>query len=143
MQIASRAEKIEPFYVMEVAKAAAELGRAVADTDAPMVFLNIGEPDFTAPPLVQEAAVHAVHQGHTQYTPATGLGPLRERISAWASGAQWPVCGSASSHGPQHCAYASGLAFGAAKRPHGHGLAPTSVFMPWRRAWLFAAPAFR
>ena len=83
MQIASRAEKIEPFYVMEVAKAAAELGRAVADTDAPMVFLNIGEPDFTAPPLVQEAAVHAVHQGHTQYTQATGLGPLRERISAW------------------------------------------------------------
>ena len=83
MQIASRAEKIEPFYVMEVAKAASELGRAVADTDAPMVFLNIGEPDFTAPPLVQEAAVHAVHQGHTQYTQATGLGPLRERISAW------------------------------------------------------------
>ena len=83
MQIASRAEKIEPFYVMEVAKAASELGRAVADTDAPMVFLNIGEPDFTAPPLVQEAAVHAVHQGHTQYTQATGLGPLRERISDW------------------------------------------------------------
>jgi aspartate/methionine/tyrosine aminotransferase len=83
MQIASRAEKIEPFYVMEVAKAASELGRAVADTDAPMVFLNIGEPDFTAPPLVQEAATRAVHQGHTQYTQATGLGPLRERISAW------------------------------------------------------------
>jgi aspartate/methionine/tyrosine aminotransferase len=83
MQIASRAEKIEPFYVMEVAKAAAELGRTVAHTDAPMVFLNIGEPDFTAPPLVQEAAVHAVHQGHSQYTQATGLGPLRERISDW------------------------------------------------------------
>jgi len=83
MQIASRAEKIEPFYVMEVAKAASELGRAFADTDTPMVFLNIGEPDFTAPPLVQAAAVHAVHQGHTQYTQATGLGPLRERISAW------------------------------------------------------------
>jgi aspartate/methionine/tyrosine aminotransferase len=83
MQITSRAEKIEPFYVMEVAKAAAELGRTVAHTDAPMVFLNIGEPDFTAPPLVQEAATRAVHQGHTQYTPATGLGPLRERISDW------------------------------------------------------------
>ncbi|MEY4738221.1 MAG: hypothetical protein RL302_2540 [Pseudomonadota bacterium] len=83
MQIASRAEKIEPFYVMEVAKAASELGRTVAHTDAPMVFLNIGEPDFTAPPLVQEAAVYAVHQGHTQYTQATGLGPLRERISGW------------------------------------------------------------
>jgi aspartate/methionine/tyrosine aminotransferase len=83
MQIASRAEKIEPFYVMEVAKAATELGRTVAHTDTPMVFLNIGEPDFTAPPLVQAAAVHAVHQGHSQYTQATGLGPLRERISDW------------------------------------------------------------
>ena len=83
MQIASRAEKIEPFYVMEVAKAAAELGRTVAHTDAPMVFLNIGEPDFTAPPLVQGAAVRAIHAGHSQYTQATGLAPLRERISDW------------------------------------------------------------
>jgi aspartate/methionine/tyrosine aminotransferase len=83
MQIASRAEKIEPFYVMEVAKAASELGRTVAHTDSPMVFLKIGEPDFTAPPLVQEAATRAVHLGHTQYTQATGLAPLRERISDW------------------------------------------------------------
>ena len=83
MQISSRAQKIEPFYVMEVAKAAARLGRDVAHTDAPMVFLNIGEPDFTAPPLVQEAAVRAIRAGHTQYTQATGLQPLRERISDW------------------------------------------------------------
>ncbi|APW43235.1 pyridoxal phosphate-dependent aminotransferase [Rhodoferax saidenbachensis] len=83
MHIASRAQKIEPFYVMEVAKAAAALGREVAHTDAPMVFLNIGEPDFTAPPLVQAAAEHAVRTGQSQYTQATGLEPLRERISAW------------------------------------------------------------
>jgi aspartate/methionine/tyrosine aminotransferase len=68
---------------MEVAKAAAALGQKVAHTDAPMVFLNIGEPDFTAPPLVQEAAARAVHDGLTQYTPALGLMPLRERISDW------------------------------------------------------------
>ena len=83
MQIASRAQKIEPFYVMEVAKAASELGRTLVNTDSPMVFLNIGEPDFTAAPLVQEAAIRAIHHGHTQYTQATGLGPLRERISDW------------------------------------------------------------
>ncbi len=83
MQISARAQAIEPFYVMEVAKAAAELGKTVAHTDAPMVFLNIGEPDFTAPPLVQEAAARAVHDGLTQYTPALGLMPLRERISDW------------------------------------------------------------
>jgi aspartate/methionine/tyrosine aminotransferase len=83
MQISQRAQAIEPFYVMEVAKAAAELGRSVAHTDAPMVFLNIGEPDFTAPPLVQEAAARALRDGLTQYTPALGLMPLRERISDW------------------------------------------------------------
>ena len=83
MQISRRAEKIEPFYVMEVAKAASELGRSVAHTDAPMVFLNIGEPDFTAAPLVQAAAQRAITQGHSQYTQATGLPALRERISDW------------------------------------------------------------
>ena len=85
MQISTRAQNIEPFYVMEVAKAAARLGRAVEQSDRPMVFLNIGEPDFTAPPLVQEAAQRAIRDGHTQYTPATGLIALRERISAWYS----------------------------------------------------------
>ncbi len=83
MKIAQRAQRIEPFYVMEVAKAAAERAALVAHTDAPMIFLNIGEPDFTAPPLVQEAAARAVHDGLTQYTPALGLSALRERISAW------------------------------------------------------------
>ena len=94
MQISERAQAIEPFYVMEVAKAAAELGKTVAHTDAPMVFLNIGEPDFTAPPLVQEAAARAVRDGLTQYTPALGLMPLRERISDWYAtrfGAQVPA----------------------------------------------------
>ena len=83
MKISSRAQRIEPFYVMEVAKAASALARDVAHTDRPMVFLNIGEPDFTAPPLVQEAAARAVRNGATQYTQATGLDALRERISGW------------------------------------------------------------
>ena len=83
MQVSSRARAIEPFYVMEVAKAASALAREVAHGDDPMVFLNIGEPDFTAPPLVQEAARKAIADGHTQYTPALGLPSLRERISHW------------------------------------------------------------
>lgn len=83
MKISSRAQRIEPFYVMEVAKAAAALAASVAQTDSPMIFLNIGEPDFTAPSRVQEAATRAVRDGLTQYTPATGLMPLRERISDW------------------------------------------------------------
>ncbi len=83
MHISSRAQNIEPFYVMEVAKAASALAAQVAHTDAPMVFLNIGEPDFTAPPLVQAAAEKAIRDGVTQYTAATGLPALRECISAW------------------------------------------------------------
>ena len=83
MKFSTRAERIEPFYVMEVAKAAQALAREVAGTREPMIFLNIGEPDFTAPPLVQEAAARAVHSGATQYTNALGLDALRERISGW------------------------------------------------------------
>ena len=83
MRIAQRAERIEPFYVMEVAKAAANMAKEFAHTAKPMIFLNIGEPDFTAPPLVQAAAAKAITSGHTQYTQATGLPELREKISAW------------------------------------------------------------
>ena len=83
MQISRRAQAIEPFYVMEVAKAASALAQQVQDSARPMVFLNIGEPDFTAPPLVQEAAARAISNGLSQYTQATGLPVLRERISHW------------------------------------------------------------
>ena len=83
MQLSARAQRIEPFYVMEVAKAAAERAAQVAHTDSPMIFLNIGEPDFTAPPLVQQAAERAIRDGATQYTPALGLDALREHISDW------------------------------------------------------------
>lgn len=83
MKLAGRAERIEPFYVMEMAKAAARLAREVQNSASPMLFLNIGEPDFTAPPLVQEAAHQAIRDGLTHYTAATGLPALRERISDW------------------------------------------------------------
>ena len=83
MKIAQRAQRIEPFYVMEVAKAASALAREIAHSSDPMIFLNIGEPDFTAPPLVAEAAARAIAQGTTQYTQATGLEELREKISGW------------------------------------------------------------
>ena len=83
MRIAQRAERIEPFYVMEVAKAASALAREVAHTDRPVIFLNIGEPDFTAPPAVQQAATQCIASGQTQYTQALGTEALREAISRW------------------------------------------------------------
>jgi aspartate/methionine/tyrosine aminotransferase len=83
MKISGRAQRIEPFYVMEVAKAASALALKVANTESPMVFLNIGEPDFTAPLLVQEAACKAIRDGLTHYTQAIGMLALRERICDW------------------------------------------------------------
>jgi aspartate/methionine/tyrosine aminotransferase len=83
LKTARRLDHIEPFYVMECAKAASELARSPACVDKPMIFLNIGEPDFTAPPLVREAAERALRRGSTQYTDATGIAPLRERIAGW------------------------------------------------------------
>jgi aspartate/methionine/tyrosine aminotransferase len=87
MRLASRLDHIEPFYVMECAKAAALIAASPACDPAQggerMLFLNIGEPDFTAPPLVQEAAERAIRAGRSQYTDATGLPALREALSGW------------------------------------------------------------
>ncbi len=87
MKLARRLDHIEPFYVMECAKAADEIARSPACDPGrggePMIFLNIGEPDFTAPPPVLAAAESALRAGRTQYTHATGLAALRERIAAW------------------------------------------------------------
>lgn len=87
MKLAGRLDHIEPFYVMECAKAAAEIAASPACDPAhggsPMIFLNIGEPDFTAPSRVQQAAQECLSRGRTQYTPATGLPALREKLSGW------------------------------------------------------------
>ncbi len=87
MKLARRLDHIEPFYVMECAKAAQHIAASPACDPAQggerMIYLNIGEPDFTAPPLVQAAAERAIRSGRSQYTQATGLIELRERLSAW------------------------------------------------------------
>src|SRR5512134_200799 len=87
MKTAARLEHIEPFYVMECAKAAGEIAASAVCDPArggrPMIWLNIGEPDFGAAPLVREAAQRAIRDGRTQYTQATGLPALREHIAQW------------------------------------------------------------
>jgi aspartate/methionine/tyrosine aminotransferase len=87
IRTASRLDHIDPFYVMECAKAADEIARSPACDPArggePMIYLNIGEPDFSAAPAVQAAATQCVQGGRTQYTHATGLPALRERIAGW------------------------------------------------------------
>ena len=67
--LASRLDNIAPFHVMELAKMAAALERQGRH----IIHMGIGEPDFTAPPLVVEAATAAMRAGNMQYTSATGL----------------------------------------------------------------------
>jgi aspartate/methionine/tyrosine aminotransferase len=76
---ALRNERIAPFYVMELMKAAS----ALAQDGRELIHLSVGEPDFTAPQAVQDAAIACITSGRTQYTDAPGLPELRERISAW------------------------------------------------------------
>ena len=87
MRLASRVDRIDPFYVMEVAKTAAELSRTPmcdpAQGGRPMLYLNIGEPDETAPAPVQAAAHRVIDDGRTGYTAATGLPELRRALSGW------------------------------------------------------------
>lgn len=87
MKFASRLDHIQPFYVMELAKAAGDIARSPACDPAkggePMIFLNIGEPDFSAAPAVRAAAEACLARGQLPYTPATGLLELRQRIAAW------------------------------------------------------------
>src|SRR4051794_6263331 len=78
MRLAARVDSIQPFYVMELAKEAALLEREGRD----IIHMGIGEPDFTAPEPVIEAAANALRRGVTQYTSALGLHTLREAISA-------------------------------------------------------------
>lgn len=47
-----------------------------------IINLGIGQPDFATPQNIVEAAIKALRDGHHGYTPATGILPLREAVSA-------------------------------------------------------------
>ena len=57
---------------------AAELQRQGRD----IINLGIGQPDFSTPPHIVEAAVKALRDGQHGYTAATGILPLREAVAA-------------------------------------------------------------
>ena len=62
----------------------AVLARAtdLASQGRDIINLGIGQPDFKTPENVVEAAIKALRDGHHGYTPATGILPLREAVSA-------------------------------------------------------------
>lgn len=60
-----------PFYsIMELAAKRADC-----------IYLNLGEPDFTTPKHVAEAAKKALDEGHTHYGPDRGSAELRQLIA--------------------------------------------------------------
>ncbi|HEX5611595.1 MAG TPA: aminotransferase class I/II-fold pyridoxal phosphate-dependent enzyme [Burkholderiales bacterium] len=77
MQTARRAAQIQPFEVMDVLSRA----QALEAAGRHVIHMEIGEPDFTAPAPVVEAAVRAIRAGQTAYTPSLGIAPLREAIA--------------------------------------------------------------
>src|SRR6266478_234741 len=44
---------------------------------------SLGEPDFPTPEHICQAALKAMQEGHTHYTPASGLPELRQEIARW------------------------------------------------------------
>jgi aspartate aminotransferase len=42
-----------------------------------------GEPDFPTPEHIKKAAIRAIEENRTKYTPTGGIMPLREAIAAW------------------------------------------------------------
>ena len=63
------------FAVLARATALAAAGRDI-------INLGIGQPDFRTPEHIVEAAAKALRDGHHGYTPANGILPLREAVSA-------------------------------------------------------------
>ena len=55
---------------------------ALASAGRDIINLGIGQPDFRTPEHIVEAAAKALRDGHHGYTPAVGILPLREAVSA-------------------------------------------------------------
>src|SRR5438270_10744635 len=51
----------------------------------PIVHLEIGEPDVATPDNIVEAAIGAMQNGYTHYTPASGIFEAREAVAAFVS----------------------------------------------------------
>jgi len=66
------------FKVLAKAKELEAQGREI-------IHLEIGEPDFDTPANIIEAAVQALRNGYTHYTPAAGIPALRQAIAEYVS----------------------------------------------------------
>jgi len=77
MQLAAKMGRLGTETAFEVLARARELeaqGREI-------IHLEIGEPDFDTPPHIVQAAIQALRQGHTHYTPSAGIPELRATVA--------------------------------------------------------------
>jgi aspartate/methionine/tyrosine aminotransferase len=74
----SRLSSESAFFVLAKAKALEAEGREI-------IHLEIGEPDFSTPQNIKEAAIRAIRDGYTHYTPAAGIPAARKAIADYVS----------------------------------------------------------
>ena len=75
-KLAERALNITPSVTLSIdAKAKQMVAQGIK-----VVNFGVGEPDFNTPENIANAAIKAIHGGHTRYTPASGTADLRQAI---------------------------------------------------------------
>ena len=79
MQLAARVNRISISPTAAVLAAAEKLRAQGVD----LADFGPGEPDFPTPEHIQNAAIRALKEGRTKYTPTGGIRPLREAICNW------------------------------------------------------------
>lgn len=77
MKLATRMSRLGTETVFEVLAKA----RALEAQGRKVIHMEIGEPDFDTPAHIIEAAIKALRDGHTHYTPSAGIPPFREVIA--------------------------------------------------------------
>ncbi|WP_010664042.1 pyridoxal phosphate-dependent aminotransferase [Marinilabilia salmonicolor] len=62
--------------------AMAQRSRELREQGKDIINLSLGEPDFPSPPHVKEAAIKAIEDNFSHYTPVPGIPELRDAIAA-------------------------------------------------------------
>lgn len=75
-RIAKRMTTIAPSLTLAISAKA----KAMKQAGESVVSFGVGEPDFNTPQHIIDAAKTALDNGHTKYTPSSGLLPLRKAI---------------------------------------------------------------
>lgn len=81
MQFADRVYRLGTETAFEVLARA----RKLEAEGKKIIHLQIGEPDFTTPKNICDAAIRAIQAGYTHYTPAPGFMEVRKAIAEYVS----------------------------------------------------------